>query len=250
MKRTLMLVCVLSGAAALSIAQTAPVPANGDAAESAAPSSGMAKPQADTSNAAQKAPAIPATLDKGVDSKKAKAGDEIVAKTSVGMSSATGVQIPEGSKIVGHIADAKAKSKGDAQSSLSFSFEKIVLKNGQELPFHAVAQAIGMSQSPAQAAFPENGGPNSQQASNGMKGGASPAVGGSTSGNTGASNATPQGIAGEDTSGGRLPENATGVVGIKGLTLDSQSNASIVSSDSKSVKLDGGTQMLLKIIPQ
>lgn len=253
MNRISILACVLCGATAMSIAQTTPQgSAPGATPPSPAPSaSETAKPQADNSNAAQpKGPAIPATLEKSVDSKKVKAGDPIEAKTSVGMSSATGVQIPEGSRILGHITDAKAKSKGDPQSSLAFSFEKIVLKNGQELPFHAVAQAIGLAQSPASAAFPESGGPNAQAASTGMQGGASPAVGSSAGGSAGASSATPHGVANVGNSGGALPEGATGVVGIKGLTLDSQANSSVISSDSKSVKLDSGIQMLLKIIPQ
>jgi hypothetical protein len=245
--RTLMLAGVLCAAAALATAQTP---------DATAPASGMQKPQGDSTSTAQQSagPAIPATLDKSVDSKKAKSGDEIVAKTSVGLTSAAGVQIPEGSKVIGHITDAKAKSKGDPESALTFAFEKIILKNGQEIPFHAVAQAIGMGQNPVAAAFPESGGPNSQTASNGMKGGASPSVGSgpeSSSGSaTGASSATPQGAAVQDNSGGRLSANATGVVNLKGINLNSESSQSIVSSDSKSVKLDSGTQMLLRVISQ
>lgn len=227
--RTLMLAGVLCAAATFATAQTTP-----DANPSP---SGMQKPQADSASTAQQpaGPAIPATLDKSLDSKKVKSGDEIVAKTSVGLTSAAGVQIPEGSKVIGRIADAKAKSKGDPESTLTFSFEKIILKNGQEIPFHAVAQAIGMGQNPAAAAFPESGGPNSQTASNGMKGGASPSVGSgpgsSGSSSTGASSATPQGVAVQDNSGGRLSANASGVVNIKGLSLESQASQSIVSSD-------------------
>jgi hypothetical protein len=235
-------------AAALATAQTTP--------DATAPASGMQKPQADSANTAQQSvgPAIPATLDKSVDSKKAKSGDEIIAKTSVGLTSAAGVQIPEGSKVVGHITDAKAKSKGDPESTLTFAFEKIILKDGQEIPFHAVAQAIGVGQNPAAAAFPESGGPNSQTASNGMKGGASPSVGsgaGSSGGSSmGASSATPQGVAVQDNSGVRLSASATGVVNIKGLSLDSRLSQSIISSDAKSVRLDSGTQMLLRVISQ
>ena len=271
MNKHLMLVATLCTAAALSFAQTTPATQSGATAPTTAPnaasqspatapasssdqmqspSSAMAKPQADANHAQPAGPGFPAKLAKSYDSKKVKAGDEIDAKTAAGMTAANGTQIPEGSKIVGHISDAKAKSKGDSESSLTFAFEKIVLKDGKELPFKAVAQAIGAGQSAASAAFPENGGPNSQQAQNGMKGGASPAVAGSSAGNSGASSATPAGIAAQDTSAGQLGPNSTGVVGIKGLNLDSQSNNSKVSSDSKSVKLDEGTQLLLRVIPQ
>jgi hypothetical protein len=47
-----------------------------------------------------------------------------------------------------------------------------------------------------------------------------------------------------------LSQNSTGVIGIKGVNLTSQSGSSIISSDSKSVKLDSGTQMLLRVVQQ
>jgi len=257
--KSLVFAAALFAVATLSMAQTTPGSPNGST-DSAAPqsSSGMEKPQADTAATQRSAgPAIPAQLAKSVDSKKVKAGDEIDAKTTVGMSAANGLQVPEGSKIVGHVTDAKAKSKGDPESSLTFSFEKIVLKDGKELPFRAVAQAIGPGQNAANAAFPESGGPNASQANNGMSGGNSPAVGngpggntGGTTGNPGASAATPQGVASSSSAPGQLSANATGVVGIKGLTLNSESSSSKISSDSKSVKLDEGSQLLLRMIPQ
>ena len=259
MKKSLMLATVLGAGTALCLAQSATTPQSGIPA--AASGSAMQsqpdtnKPQADTGAARPSAgPAIPATLAKSVDSKKVKAGDEIDAKTSVSMSSATGEQIPEGSKIVGHVTEAKAKSKGDPESSLSFSFEKIVLKGGKELPFRAVAQAIGQGQNAAAMAFPENGGPNAPQAQNGMSGGNSPAVGAGkgsgTAGNSSASSSAPQGVAVEGQQSGRLPENATGAVGLKGMTLADASGASKVTADSKSVKLDEGTQLLLRVVSQ
>ncbi|ABF42274.1 hypothetical protein Acid345_3273 [Candidatus Koribacter versatilis Ellin345] len=259
MNKSLVLAATLFAAATLSLAQTTPA-AQSESPQPATPqsSSGMTKPQADTA-ASQRStgPAVPAQLAKSIDSKKAKAGDEIDAKTTVGMSGANGLQVPEGSKIVGHITDAKAKSKGDPESSLTFAFEKIVLKDGKELPFRAVAQAIGPGQNAAASAFPESGGPNAPPAKNGMSGGNSSAVGngpggstGGTAGNPSASAATPQGISSQNAAPGRLSENSTGAVGMKGITLDSQSSASKISSDAKSVKLDEGTQLLLKMLPQ
>lgn len=257
MNKSFVFAAALLCAATLSLAQTTPGAQSGNADANAA-SDSVAKPQTDTA-ATQKpvGSAIPAQLAKSVDSKKMKAGDEIDAKTTVGMSAANGLQVPEGSKIVGHVTDAKAKSKGDPESSLTFAFEKIVLKNGKEVPFRAVAQAIGPGQNAAAAAFPENGGPSIPPANNGMSGGNSPAMGngksagtGGTAGNSGASAAVPQDDATKNPAPARLSENSPGVVGMKGFTLDSESSASKISSDSKSVKLDEGTQILLRMIPQ
>jgi hypothetical protein len=253
------LIIVLCGVTAMAMAQTTPDAQNGTPAPSATMQSGSAMPQTDTPSGAQNNPstAIPATLAKSVDSKKVKAGDEIDAKLSVSLTNASGTQIPAGSKIVGHVADAKSKAKGDPQSSLTFAFEKIVLKNGQDMPLHAVPQAIGMPQMMADAAVAsDNSRPTSAGSpSGGMRGNtnANPgsgtaAAGGSAAPSDPMSGGTPAG--GSQATNGPLPQNATGAVGMKGLTLDSQSSGAIIASDSKSVKLEEGTQLLLRVLPQ
>lgn len=254
MNRKLILVCVL-GFSPLAIAQTTPAPPEA-AAPATANQANNPTPQAEGSAQNQQMMAIPATLAKSVDSKKVKAGDEIDAKLSVSLTGPSGMKIPEGSKIIGHISDAKSKAKGDSESSLAFVFEKLVVKNGQEMPLKAVPQAIGMPANAAAAAFPESGGPNSQPSAANAGGSSSPSAA-SGPGNSGRSGSASAGgasdggsSAGPASGNGRLPENASGVVGLKGLTLNTQPNAAVISSDSKSVKLDEGTQMLLRVLPQ
>ncbi len=256
MKEKLILLVALAALAVFASAQTTPEP-QGPA--SSQPVNSMPPPQADTASAARQpaAQAIPAILAKSVDSRKAKAGDPIEATTSVSLSSPQAGQIPEGSKIVGHITEAKAKSKGDPQSTLSFAFDKIVLKNGKDVPFKAVAQAIGPEQSMTSANFADNGGtsgaPNSQAPM-----GAGRGVGGGTSANstTGGGGAagepagSPTDVENQSSNSARLPENAIGVVGMKGLTLATQADAAVISSDSKSVKLNQGTQLMLRPVQQ
>jgi hypothetical protein len=253
-KRKYLLVWLLGGAATFAMTQTTPDAQTGAAAPSM--QSSNAKPHADSASTAQPSAvmAIPATLAKTVDSKKVKVGDEVDAKLSVSLSNPSGLQTPAGSKIVGHIADAKSKAKGDAQSSLAFAFEKIVLKNGQEMPLHAVPQAIGMAQNQTLASMPESGGPSGPLSTGAGRVGAhsSPGSGTAAGGNRAAS-ADPSGASTEGAAmqgSGALPQNATGVVGIKGLALDSQPSAAVVSSDSKSVKLEEGTQLLLRVVSQ
>ena len=44
-----------------------------------------------------------------------------------------------------------------------------------------------------------------------------------------------------------LPDNATGVVGLSGLTLrNTSSTSSVLASEKKNVKLESGTQLLLR----
>ncbi len=247
MNKHLTLATLLCAAAALSIAQTTPDP------QSTGPQSAnkMAAPQADSASSTQRpaTPAIPATLAKSVDSKKAKAGDVIEAKTSVTLSGASGTQIPAGAKIVGHITDAKAKSKGDPQSTLTFAFDKIVLKDGKEVPFRAVAQAIGPELSMSGSPLSDADAPQ-QPASGTRAAGPTAGAGPGSAGDAASPSGTPQDMENQSSNSARLPQNAIGVVGMKGLTLSSQADASVISSDSKSVKLDEGTQLLLRFVRQ
>lgn len=55
---------------------------------------------------------IPVTLSKSLDSKKLKQGDEVFAKTAATLRTHGGTDIPAGSKVIGHVTEATARSKG------------------------------------------------------------------------------------------------------------------------------------------
>jgi hypothetical protein len=62
------------------------------------------------------------------------------------------VVIPRGSKLIGHVTEAKAKAKGESESSLGIVFDRAVPKNGgAEVPVHAVVQALASGQAQAAA---------------------------------------------------------------------------------------------------
>jgi hypothetical protein len=90
---------------------------------------------------------INAKLDRALDSKKAKPGDKVEAKTTSDTKSEGRTVIPRGSKLIGHVTQASARSKGDAQSSLGMVFDQVVLKNGQSVPLAATIQAVAAAQS-------------------------------------------------------------------------------------------------------
>jgi len=87
-----------------------------------------------------------AVLSHSLDSRKSKPGDQVTATTTQDVKSAGHVVIPKHSRLVGHVTQASAKAKGDANSSLGIVFDKAVLHNGQEVPVHAVLQALAASQ--------------------------------------------------------------------------------------------------------
>ncbi|MGA2427783.1 MAG: hypothetical protein ABSH13_04710 [Candidatus Acidiferrum sp.] len=191
-------------------------------------------------------------LNNGVDSKKAKVGDPIVAHTTAALKSTDDRTIlPKGAKVEGHITQADAKSKGGTESALGIQFDKAIMKDGGEIPLSVVIQAVGAPANFSGAGdtsslpSPSNTGttqtspmstqhmppPTAQEA-----GGAPPDAGAGAA------------------SSPRLDAKSRGAIGLRGITLnDEPANsrpATVVVSNGKSVRLDGGTQLLLVVQAQ
>ena len=217
---------------------------------------------------------LQAQLTKPVDAKKAKPGDQVTARLTQDVKSDGHVVLHKGSKLVGHVTEAQARSKEQGESKLGIMFDKAELKGGQEASINAVIQALAPPvQSSAMAAAseesslsaPMGGGPARSGGGGlvgGVAGGATSTVGAATGtvGNLGAGatgglnstvNSTVGGAAGGLNAQGALTSTARGVVGLQGLTLNSASSAaaqgSVISSTSRNVKLDSGTQMVLQV---
>ena len=188
-------------------------------------------PAASASNAAVGRPQgiIPVILTKSLDSKKLKEGDEVTAKTVASMHSPVGGDLPAGSKVIGHVTQSKARSKGDSESSLGVVFDKIDMPGGKTMDIKGVLQAVG----PAPDIGPDTGssmGGNNLNAGNGSTSSAGNGMG-MQPGQKGAAKA--------------LDPHASGVVGMKNMQLDSSN--SVLTSTGKEVKLDSGAQMLIKM---
>jgi len=81
-------------------------------------------------------------LEKKLDAKKAKAGDPVVLKTTEEATIASGVVIPRGSKIIGHVVDAAPTSKASANSKVTLQFDQAQLKGGLKLAIRTVLQSV------------------------------------------------------------------------------------------------------------
>lgn len=221
-----------------------------------------------------------AVLTKSVDSGHAKAGDEVSAKLAQDVKSNGKVVLPKNSRLIGHVTEAKTKEKGDAsaQSALGITFDHAVLRNGQQVPVHVVIQALAAAQSNTAANLPTGEpmsapmGGGGARSSGGMLGGVGSTVGattgvaggatsdvGRTAGsvvNTSASAAgsTASHAGGALSATGQLTSQSTGVIGLGSMQLASQASSaaqgSVVTSTGKSVKLESGTQMLLRVANQ
>lgn len=220
-----------------------------------------------------------AELSSPVDSRKCKPGDALNAKTTEAVKAEGKTVIPKGSKLVGHVTQASARAKGEAESSLAIVFDKAILKHGEEIPLNVAIQALASGQSSASAPGDQMdtmGGLSGSAAGSGTAGGrgglggVTSAAGGAvgtvtnTAANVGgaaggAANSTAnaagnvagasKGTVGGLNAAGQLTSNSQGVFGLNGLNLNAAaSNATqgtVITSAGKNVHLESGTRMLL-----
>jgi hypothetical protein len=197
---------------------------------------------------------IPVMLEKGVDAKKNKVGDEVVAKTTENVKAEGRVVIPRGSQIIGHVTEAKAKTKEESESAVGIAFDHAALKDGRQIPLALEIQAIA----PAEEAH--TSGPSGiPSAAPLTAGGASPSQTalGPANPNGGSPGRVPSQVDGAEApagglspSGGLTP-SCHGVLGIDGLALSpetpSSTQGSLIVSQRHNVHLDGRTQMMLRV---
>ena len=220
-----------------------------------------------------------AELSSPVDSKKCKPGDAVSGRTTEAAKADGKTVIPKGSKLVGHVTQASARAKGEAESSLGIVFDKAILKHGEEIPLNAAIQALASAQSSASAAGSEAdtmAGLSGSSAGSGTAGGrgglggVTSAAGGAVGAVTntaanvggaagGAVNSTAsaagnvagasRGAVGGLNATGQLTSNSQGVFGLNGLNLKAASSnatqGTVITSAGKNVHLDSGTRMLL-----
>lgn len=82
-----------------------------------------------------------ANVEKSVDAKKCKAGDPVLAKVTEGANLSDGTKVPTGSVLIGHI-DSVTPSDKKSDSILAFTFDKVAIKGGNELPIKAVVVRV------------------------------------------------------------------------------------------------------------
>ena len=198
-----------------------------DATPQAAGAQGTATQTASGNSDNQIKGSFPVKLDKSIDSKKLKEGDTVVCETVSPLHSRSGLMIPSGAKVIGHVTQAQARSKGNADSTLAIAFDKIEYAKGEEIPMKGTLQAVA----------PSLGGPyldtsagQPQLASRGTNGSSAPPTGSMQIG--GPSGGIPI-----------LQPTSQGVLGVKNLQMDANG---VLSSPGKEVKLENGTQFMIR----
>ncbi|HEX3154623.1 MAG TPA: hypothetical protein VHV32_08365 [Candidatus Angelobacter sp.] len=220
---------------------------------------------------------LQAELTKSIDAKKAKTGDQITAKLTQDVKNNGKVVLHKGSKLVGHVTEAQARSKENAESKLGVVFDKAVSKDGQEVAFNGIIQALA---APVQGTLSASGdetsnlgsGMGSGTAMGGGRsngGGGIAPVGGAVNSTLGSATNTVNNTTGSVTNSatGAINSSASqatgaaangafnsathGIVGMQGIALNTaaaeSAQGSVISSASRNVKLDSGTQMILQV---
>jgi hypothetical protein len=201
---------------------------------------------------------IYAELSKAIDSKKAKVGDPVVAKVTQAVLSHGKILIPKNTKIIGRLTAAKARSKDQPQAQLGIAFERAELKDGSQVPLtsatiQALASAYSLDQPQSNMAGGGAGGSDASGMPNSHTGGA---MGGMTSPMGGTRYPTNTSPGGADTASGtdtgvpagspQLNANSRGVTGMPGVRLEPQPQGGLVTVDGRNLKLDSGTQVILR----
>ncbi len=159
-------------------------------------------------------------LAKALDSKKLKEGDEVQAKLTGSITLPSGATVPRGTMLIGHVTEAKARSKSDSESALGISFDKIVLGKGEDLPIKGVLQAVAPN-------------PNGD-VSTGAYLDQGPSLRMATQSQVPSTVSDPKPV---------LTEQSTGVLGFKNMTLKD----GVITSTGKEIKLDTGTRFMLSV---
>lgn len=199
---------------------------------------------------------IPVSLTKTIDAKKAKTGDEVVAKVTADVKTSDGeMLVPKDTKVVGHVTEAQPRNKEQKESVVGVAFDHAVMKDGSEMQMPMSIQAIiapennqnsagGSAEgvpSTGSGAYPNSSRPGGMAGSTPSPMPSAPTVGGNVPSDTQTgANARP-----------RITAQTEGVVGISDLKLTAAAPAanqgSLVSSEKNNVKLESGTFMLLRV---
>jgi hypothetical protein len=249
MKKDLLLMLALLACTAISMAQVAAEPASpnalGQGTEPKAPNS--APPAA---SALPSGTVLAVDLSKSLDAKKSKGGDKIEARTAADMLAHGQILVPRNTKIIGHVTQAKARSKESPDSMVGITFDRMLLKDGREVPLQLMVQAIarplqispGLSSTPADT--PAGTAP--PMLGRASMGGA-PGAGGASSYPAGDQGAGLDPMASSSSTSTPLSPSSRGVVGMRGLSLDAAGPVAVLSSNTGNVHLDGGTQLILRV---
>jgi hypothetical protein len=211
--------------------------------------------EAQTSQAQPSVTNLIAVLSKSIDTKTATAGNEVVLRTISDVVVNGKVVIPRGSKVTGRITEVALKGSANAETTLAFTLEKAILRENVEIPLQAIVAALATPRKDSLASDPSFAMLHSNEPK--MSGGP---PGTATAGAAPTSNRqNANAVVGTANTIGKLDEptvldaESQGAVNIENVSLtwrlSSPPPVTVVTTKNKNLKLETGTQMLLRMAP-
>jgi hypothetical protein len=140
-------------------------------------------------------------LENKLDSKSARVGDQVIVKTTEKTRTADGMEIPKGSRLIGHVTSVQAHGSGNEDSSMGIAFDRAELHNGQSMAIHSAIQSLSPAANMAASSAADDdmaasGGGGGLRGGGGaaVRGGGSAGGGGLLGGATGAVGGTVRGV--------------------------------------------------------
>ena len=204
----------------------------------------------------QKVVSAYAILNTSVDTKDATEGQQLTFRIVSDLVVKGVLVIPRDSTVYGRISEVHAKSKDQPQSALAIVIDKAKRPDGIEVPLQAIIAAVAAPKENSLPSDPTYGMLHSNEPKmSGSGAGAASRTGDLTPSSRADASAAvaTAGLKGPMEHGFLLHENSAGAIGYEGLALSWGLAApppfTIFVSKNKSIKLNAGTQVLLRMSP-
>jgi hypothetical protein len=215
-------------AAAVTLALISAVSAVAQSAPGNSPQSNLPLKNASASLSLPNGTGIVGALTTNLDTKYSKVGDRIEVEVTQDVKPAGQVLLRRGSHITGQVTLAYAFSKGDSTAKLEIVLDKVVAKSGEQIPTYLAIYALAAKNDPTKEDLQDGRGLAATSTRAGINGGL---------GRPG------NGLLGPDTKG---------VIGLESLRLTPLARdnppTSLVRSESKDVRLEKGTEIVLVVV--
>lgn len=174
--------------------------------------------------------AIVGILTTNLDTKHSKAGDRVEVEVTQDVKPAGQSLLKKGSHITGEVTLAYAYSKGSSNAKLEIVFDNIIPKSGERIPAYLVIYALAAKNDPANEDLQDPRGLSATTTRAGTAGGLGrPAD-------------------------GLLHPDTIGIIGLESLSLEPMARdkppTSLVRSEKKDVRLEKGTEIVLRVVGQ
>jgi hypothetical protein len=170
---------------------------------------------------------IVGTLTTNLDTKHSRVGDRVDVEVTQDVKPAGQVLLRRGSHITGQVAVAYAFSKGDSNAKLEITFDKIVSKTGEQISTYLAISALAAKADPKKEDMQDGRGLAATSTNAGVNGGL-----------------------GRPTN--MLKPDTKGIIGLESLRLTPMARTdpptSLVRSESKDVRLEKGTEIVLIVV--